>query len=100
MSITTTSTTIMTHLHQSQSLSLSSCITINQTPFQKKNKKVFFFFFKTKKKLTPAPCNGTAATAVRVGLSTRLAVVIRGPTFRARHSVPLQRTIADVAAGG
>lgn len=53
-----------------------------------------------KKNLTPAPCDGTAAAAIGVGLSTGLAIVVGGTAPGAGDSVPLQRTVADVVAGG
>ncbi|KAF5463392.1 hypothetical protein F2P56_019311, partial [Juglans regia] len=73
----------------------------NQThlkKWEKQNQK--WFYRKRKKKSTPASCDTAAATAIGVGLSTTLAVVVGGPASRAGHSVPLQRTVADVAAGG
>ncbi len=60
------------------------------------------FLIKKKKKkkiLAPAPCNGTAATIVRVSLSTRSAIVVRCTAARAGYSVPLKRTVADVLGG-
>lgn len=53
-----------------------------------------------KNRSTPTQCDGAAATVIGVGLSTTLAVVVGGTASRAGHSVPLQRTVADVAGGG
>ena len=49
---------------------------------------------------TPAPCNGAASTAVRVSLSSGLAVVVWCTASRARHGVPPQSAVADVLTGG
>lgn len=46
--------------------------------------------------LTPASGDGTASTAVGVGLSASSAIVIRSTASGARDSVLPQRTVADV----
>lgn len=51
-------------------------------------------------RLAPAPSDGAAAAAVRVGLSAGAAVVVRRAAPRARHVVLLQRPVAHVAARG
>ena len=48
----------------------------------------------------PATCDGAAAAPVGVGLSTGAAVVVGRAAPRARHIVPLQSAVADVAARG
>lgn len=50
--------------------------------------------------LTPAARDGTAATSVGVSWSTRAAVVVRLTAAGAGDTVPLERTVADVAGGG
>ena len=51
-----------------------------------------------KRRLTSAASNGAATTVVRICLSTRLTIVVGSATSRARHTVPLKRTVADVFA--
>lgn len=47
---------------------------------------------------TPAPRNGVASTAIGIGLSSGLTIVIRRTTSRARHVVPPKSAVADVLA--
>lgn len=54
---------------------------------------------KRKKNLAPAPCNGTAATSIRISLSPSSAIIVRGTAARAGYSVPLKRTVADILGG-
>lgn len=49
---------------------------------------------------TPAPRNGAASTAIGIGLSSGLAIVIGCTASRARHRVPPQSAVADVLASG
>lgn len=48
------------------------------------------------KKLASAASNGTAAARVGIGLSPRSAIVVRRTSARTWHSVPPQRTVANV----
>ena len=50
--------------------------------------------------LSPASCDGTASSTIRISLRPRPAIVIGSATSRAGHSVPPQRTVANVSPGG
>lgn len=54
---------------------------------------------KFKENSAPAPCNTVATTAVRVSLSSGLAIVIGSAASGTWHGVPLQCTVADVLGG-